>query len=163
MKKIILFMAIFLIGISVHTKAAFDFSNTFITSADGLSHNSISSLYQDKKGFVWCCTSNGLNRYDGYSFISFFPNKAEDVSLIDNRVRNVREDKNGFLWVYLDSQSFSCFDMKKGKFVDYTGCGAYQRHYQKIMIASNGDVWLWHKDKGCCRVSFKNGKFTSVF
>ena len=37
---------------------------------NGLSQNSIYSIFQDSKGFMWFCTQEGLNRYDGYSFNS---------------------------------------------------------------------------------------------
>lgn len=39
------------------------------TPADGLTSNSISDIIQDKYGYIWIATWNGLNRYDGYSLV----------------------------------------------------------------------------------------------
>ena len=36
-----------------------------LTTEDGLSHNYVQSIYQDKDGFIWLGSDNGLNRYDG--------------------------------------------------------------------------------------------------
>ena len=39
-----------------------------LTTASGLSQSTINKIIQDKKGFLWFATADGLNRYDGYSF-----------------------------------------------------------------------------------------------
>ncbi|MBK9486448.1 MAG: hypothetical protein IPO01_15040 [Chitinophagaceae bacterium] len=39
-----------------------------ISTAQGLSQGMVFDLLQDKEGFIWVATKNGLNRYDGYSF-----------------------------------------------------------------------------------------------
>jgi len=127
---------------------------------DGLSSNSVLSIIQDNKGFMWIGTSNGLNRYDGYNFVSYFPEKGK-ISLIDNRIKKISENKNGFLWIYSNSENFSCYDLEKGCFVDYTGCGKYADKYNHMMGTKVGDVWLWHENNGCQRIIYKNGKFRS--
>lgn len=38
---------------------------------DGLSNNTVNSLYVDSQGYLWIATSLGLNRYDGYSIVPF--------------------------------------------------------------------------------------------
>lgn len=50
----------------------------YLTTADGLSNNSVRYIYQDSKGFIWMSSLNGLNRYDGNSFRTFLP-KITDV------------------------------------------------------------------------------------
>lgn len=40
----------------------------YLTTADGLSNNSVRYIHQDSKGFIWMSSLNGLNRYDGNSF-----------------------------------------------------------------------------------------------
>src|SRR5690606_23907558 len=50
---------------------------------DGLSHNSIGAVIQDKKGFIWIGTRGGLNRFDGYTFKTY-KNKAHKFGNIGN-------------------------------------------------------------------------------
>ncbi|HQG38063.1 MAG TPA: two-component regulator propeller domain-containing protein, partial [Chitinophagales bacterium] len=38
---------------------------------DGISQNTVTSIFQDSKGFIWFCTDEGVNRYDGYNFMKF--------------------------------------------------------------------------------------------
>ena len=46
---------------------------------DGLSQSSVECIIQDRKGFMWFGTQDGLNKYDGYSF-SVYKNNSEDES-----------------------------------------------------------------------------------
>jgi len=67
-------------------------------SEDGLSMSYISSLYQDKNGFIWIGTQDGLNRFDGYSFRQFRHN-IEDTSSINNNYIKWVFDYDNRLWV----------------------------------------------------------------
>ena len=111
-------------------------------TSDGLPNNSVRYLYQDSKGFLWLATLNGLSRYDGNSFLTFRPEIGDKVSLADNRIYDLTEDKNGFLWISTTPELFSCYDLQRACFVDYTGSGALEKNYSSIFVAANGDVWL---------------------
>src|SRR4051812_7709603 len=82
-----------------------------LTTRDGLSQNTVRCLLQDKKGFIWIGTLNGLNRYDGRKFIVYRP----DIS--DNRIRELHEDKEGLIWIKTAEGKFYCFDPLKESFV----------------------------------------------
>jgi signal transduction histidine kinase/ligand-binding sensor domain-containing protein/DNA-binding response OmpR family regulator len=65
----------------------------------GLSNNSVRVVYQDKKGFIWLGTYDGLNRYDGNEF-KVFRNKLNDsASLPHNYIYSIHEDADNNLWV----------------------------------------------------------------
>jgi two-component system sensor histidine kinase/response regulator, hybrid (one-component system) len=121
-------------------------------TSDGLPNNSVRYLYQDSKGFLWLATLNGLSRYDGNSFQTFRPEIGDKVSLADNRIYDLTEDKNGFLWISTTPELFSCYDLQRACFVDYTGTGALEKNYSSIFVAANGDVWLRHSGNGCLRM-----------
>ncbi|GAA6253242.1 two-component regulator propeller domain-containing protein [Bacteroides thetaiotaomicron] len=121
-------------------------------TSDGLPNNSVRYLYQDSKGFLWLATLNGLSRYDGNSFLTFRPEIGDKVSLADNRIYDLTEDKNGFLWISTTPELFSCYDLQRACFVDYTGSGALEKNYSSIFVAANGDVWLRHSGNGCLRM-----------
>ena len=65
---------------------------------NGLSNNSVNCSMQDKKGFLWFGTINGLNRFDGYRFKIFRHNYDDPASIGSNFIRCLYEDKKGILW-----------------------------------------------------------------
>jgi len=58
----------------------------------GLSNNFVRCIYQDKNGFMWFGTYDGLNRYDGYEFKTFRNNFKNNRSLINNWINAIGED-----------------------------------------------------------------------
>ena len=138
-----------------------------ITMADGLANSTVRHFMQDSKGFIWMGTFNGLNRYDGNSFISYSPSISPSIgnslALGDRKVYNITEDKNGFLWINLSIEQYSCYDLKSASFVDFTGSGESSEKYTSRIFASNGDVWFWHNNNnGALRVIYENNTFRSV-
>jgi signal transduction histidine kinase/ligand-binding sensor domain-containing protein len=69
------------------------------TSEEGLSENVIYSIVQDKRGFLWIGTWDGLNRYDGYNFKKFYHYAIDSNSLPGNTIHNLYEDGQGTLWI----------------------------------------------------------------
>lgn len=66
---------------------------------NGLSNNAVICSLQDKKGFLWFGTKDGLNRFDGYSFKIFRNDPDDSVSIGSNFIHCLYEDRNGILWV----------------------------------------------------------------
>ncbi|NJX14441.1 hybrid sensor histidine kinase/response regulator transcription factor [Tamlana crocina] len=65
---------------------------------EGLSHNRVSSIIQDKHGYLWFGTFNGVNKYDGYAMKQY--NYAlNSKGLSSNIVFQLFEDQKGFIWV----------------------------------------------------------------
>ena len=160
MKKNIFLAILFFLG-AHFTYATIDIQSTFYTTNDGLGNNFVRHIYQDSKGFMWFSTINGLTRYDGHSFVYFQPGKESEISLLDPHVRNVEEDKNHFLWIQLSPESFSCYDLRKEQFIDYTGTGDYRKKFANKYTMSNGDTWLSKSEQGCRRLTYINGKYQS--
>lgn len=132
----------------------------YLTTADGLSNNSVRYIHQDSKGFIWMSSLNGLNRYDGNSFRTFLPKNNGQMSLADRRVKHLYEDANGFLWISTSADRFSCYDLKRDCFVDFTGCGEHEDHYGYITVLPDA-VWLWGRGQGCRLIQYRDGKFAS--
>ncbi len=65
----------------------------------GLSQSAVNCIFQDRQGFMWFGTQDGLNRYDGYSFKVFKHNPADTGSISDNFIVSISEDNEGVLWI----------------------------------------------------------------
>jgi len=85
---------------------------------DGLSHNTVTSLLQDRQGFLWIGTSDGLNRYDGYDVVVYRHDRLDTASLSNNAVKALLEDREGALWVGTDG-GLDRFDRGTERFVRY--------------------------------------------
>ena len=118
------------------------------TMADGLPSNTIRCIHQDKQGFIWIGTSNGLCRYDGYNFNIFLPlpPDSDEPGLASNSVIAISEDSNEHLWIQCSPRRLCCFDLRQGRFVDFTGIGAYSDFFEVPTLLDNGDVWVWNED-----------------
>lgn len=86
---------------------------------DGLSQSTINCILQDKKGFMWFGTRDGLNRYDGYSFVIYYNKPQERVSISDNDIRSIYEDSLEYLWIGTNTGGVNRFDRKTGIFHRY--------------------------------------------
>ncbi len=66
---------------------------------EGLFHNSVTTIFQDAKGYMWFGSFNGLYKYDGYHFQLYKKNIDNDTSLIGNDILSVHEDHDGKIWI----------------------------------------------------------------
>jgi signal transduction histidine kinase/DNA-binding response OmpR family regulator/ligand-binding sensor domain-containing protein len=91
-----------------------------ISIAQGLSQGMIFDLLQDREGFIWVATKNGLNRYDGYSFNVFANDPYNPASLSGNTIVELLEDSKGHIWAGTDNNGVNIYDKKKGVFYRLT-------------------------------------------
>jgi ligand-binding sensor domain-containing protein len=70
-----------------------------LTTDNGLSSNHISYILQDKKGFLWICTQDGINRFDGYNFKHYKHISGNKNSLSDFAASHIFEDSEGLFWI----------------------------------------------------------------
>ncbi len=114
----ILVLAVFLI-ITTTAQNFPDLQFEHLTTKDGLSSNSVTSIAEDKQGFMWVGTINGLNRYDGYRFKQYYHNNANSNSLINNTVQNIFCDTKGRLWISTED-GVSCFIPAQNRFINFS-------------------------------------------
>ncbi|MFY0715255.1 response regulator [Seonamhaeicola sp. NFXS20] len=67
--------------------------------SDGLSQSSVLAIHQDRDGFLWFGTRDGLNKYNGKSFQVFRHSNQDSTSLSHSLIKCVIEDSKGDLWV----------------------------------------------------------------
>ena len=61
--------------------------------SDGMSQWHVTKVLQDDRGFMWFATWNGLNRFDGYNFVSFKTKPGDGIDVVSDRVRNILLDR----------------------------------------------------------------------
>lgn len=112
--------------------------------ADGLSQSSVYCLYQDTKGFIWIGTTDGLSRYDGYSFRHFKYDQQDSCSIGSNEPLSISEDNKGNLLIGT-SVGMDWYDCKTEKFyrVSLRNGGPNDFGYAKIIRKdSRGNYWV---------------------
>ncbi len=127
-----------------------------ISVENGLSQSTVYSILQDKKGFIWFATGDGINRYDGRTFIPY-KTRFSDSQSVYPKDRNVNsrlyEDKYGRIWFNSDA-GLSYIDIRhrRSKLVynnTITGNG--------ILLPIVGDtVWVAAHDKGLVAIDINN-------
>ena len=86
---------------------------------DGLSQSQISDIYQDRHGFMWFATQDGLNRWDGHEFKIYYHEPFDSTTLSSSWVNNLTEDPQGFLWVSTEDGGLNRFDPVSEEFTSY--------------------------------------------
>jgi two-component system sensor histidine kinase ChiS len=89
-----------------------------ITTEQGLSQSTITAILQDRQGFMWFATEDGLNQYDGYQFTVYKHDPDDPGSLSDDVVYSLCKDHSGELWVGT-AAGLDRFDRAKGTFAHY--------------------------------------------
>lgn len=133
------------------------------TDEDGLSNNLIRDIHQDKIGYLWIATSDGLNRYDGYNFKTFRNNRTDSNSICGNQISSIFEDSNGDLW-FGTYNGFCKFDLSTEQFTNYQGVlnDTLSLNNYKINSISEdkfGNIWL-ATSKGLYNFNPATNKYT---
>ena len=105
----------------------------------GLTNNSVLCSAQDKNGFMWFGTRNGLNRFDGYKFKHFFADPENATALGSNFIHSLTIDRHNNMWVGTD-QGLYVFDPRTEQF-------RYLKELRKREILQveedrMGNIWL---------------------
>lgn len=148
----VLIMCLSTASLAIETKTKFE----SIGVEKGLSQNSVISIIQDKKGFLWFATTDGFNRYDGYKF------KTYGNGLF---VRDLHEDSKGFIWLGTDNDGVFRFDPKKETLTNYKHSQNNQNsishnEVRTIIEDDKGILWLATNGGGLNSYNPKTDIFT---
>ncbi len=88
--------------------------------AEGLSQATVNTIVQDRRGFMWFGTQDGLNRFDGYSFTIFRHNPSDTNSIPDNYIWTMAEDRNGCLWIGTLNNGLCRYDPEREEFRNFS-------------------------------------------
>jgi signal transduction histidine kinase/DNA-binding response OmpR family regulator/ligand-binding sensor domain-containing protein len=135
----ILFILFFYGAVSAQENSLEPFQK--FTISDGLSHDGVTSILEDSRGFLWIGTYDGLNKYNGYDFKTY-RNTIDRRVLISNRVRTLAEDKKGVLWIGTD-EGITTYNYSKEDFKDLSIAKEASRPIiRKIIIGNKNGLIL---------------------
>ncbi len=115
-----------------------------ISIKDGLSQSSPNCILQDSRGILWIGTEDGLNRYDGYTFIVYKPEVNNPGSISNNRIKCLIETSDGNLWVGTNGGGLNVYDRQKDLFIHFTGYDSGYFNHEIINClyeGSDGTIW----------------------
>ncbi|MBO0949821.1 hybrid sensor histidine kinase/response regulator transcription factor [Fibrella forsythiae] len=127
-----------------------------ITEQQGLPQAFVSAIVQDKKGFIWAATRDGLCRFDGQHFRVFQPRPDGPPSLSFAGITNLIPDHQGFIWIVSELGDIDLFDPESETFVNFSRQPAYQKAIgqQKdlqLFIDQRNRLWLILADQRLIR------------
>lgn len=114
---------------------------------DGLSQSWVKALEQDRHGFMWMGTSDGLNKYDGYSFTIFKHDPKDNHSLINNDIQALAFDVYNHMWIGTVA-GLCYFDEVENKFFtenDYPRNSVSGIVYsnRRMYVGTEGGIWVY--------------------
>jgi signal transduction histidine kinase/ligand-binding sensor domain-containing protein/DNA-binding response OmpR family regulator len=128
----------------------------------GLSQSNVTCILQDKMGFMWFGTRNGLNKYDGYQFTIYRNDPADTNSISSNHIKALLEDSVGNLWIATWGGGINRLNRDNGTFIRYTHKGAHSlsdNFVSSICQDRTGNLWLGTEHGGISLLNPKTERF----
>ena len=142
-----------------------DLKFTHLTTNDGLSQSNVKTILQDRRGFMWFATQDGLDRYDGNAFVVYKHNPNDPGSLSANLVMDLVEDDQGYLWIATYTGGVNKFDPRTERFTRYRHDPSDPNSIaadsvNSIARDSRGYLWFGTEASGLDKFDPTTGRFT---
>jgi len=127
-----------------------------ISIEDGISQSSGLCLLQDNRGFIWIGTEDGLNKYDGNSFIVYKNELWNPYSISHNHIYALYEDEDSVMWIGTNGGGLNKFDRELDRFYSYQhnpsdSSSISNNVIRAIFKDSFGDLWIGTEGGGLNR------------
>lgn len=119
-------------------------ASQYFNTSHGLSNNQISQIVKDKSGFLWIGTVNGLNRFDGNSFTTFFHQPGDPKSLGHNYIYALYADSHNRIWVSYHG-GIARYENETGHFINYkpsTKLSYLGSKFGQMAEDNKGNIWI---------------------
>ena len=134
-----------------------NFTFDHLTINQALSNNTIYAITEDRDGFMWFGSRDGLNKYDGYEFTVYKSDPADSLSLPGNNIQSLFNHPNGDLWIGLRAGGLCILDRATQRFRKNPFAGQVYPDWERISIQaifqdSEGYIWLGTGAQGIVRI-----------
>ncbi|MBA3817412.1 MAG: SpoIIE family protein phosphatase [Deltaproteobacteria bacterium] len=134
-----------------------------LTLAEGLPNSNVRVIVQDKRGFVWFGTQDGLVRYDGIKMRVYRPSETDPKTVSSGYITALVSDVTGKLWVGTAEHGVNLYDPDTDQFTRYAhGAkgGISSEGVTAITRDSKDRIWLAMSGGGLNRFEPATGTFT---
>ncbi|MEM1263333.1 MAG: two-component regulator propeller domain-containing protein [Pseudomonadota bacterium] len=132
---------------------------------DGLSQAYVNDIVQDRQGFLWFATQEGLNRFDGYRF-RVYTHGADDAGTLGaDLIRSLAVDATGTVWVGTDGGGIAQYDSVSDRFVSYRHrpgeiTSLSDDRVRVLEVAPDAAIWAGTDQNGLNRLDPTTGVVT---
>lgn len=122
------------------------------STEDGLPQYNVLDMLQDKRGFMWLATFDGLSKFDGYQFYNYKVQPGDSIPLRSNRFDRIMEDKYGRIWIESYGGEALCFDPATNQFKALSASIKQKISgftASRISVHPSGLVWILSENSGC--------------
>ncbi len=130
----------------------------------GLSQSNIQCIAQDRIGFLWFGTEDGLNRYDGYRFTVYRHNPADSFSISDNYIWRLLQSNSGDLWIGTLKGGLVRYEVSTARFISYRNdpgdtASLSNDNVTALFEDAHGTLWVGTWGGGLCRLDSGSALF----
>lgn len=165
-KRSIAALVFFFINVFVHAQTD-KIRFKHLSVGDGLSQEVVNCIIQDRKGFMWFGTQDGLNRYDGYIFKIYKNDPNDKMAISDKYILCLYEDREGYLWIGTKNGGLNRFNRESDNFINYKNDPSAaailsDNDVQTIGESPDGDLWIGTFGGGLLRLDKKKNEFKGL-
>ena len=131
---------------------------------DGLSQSSVTGIVQDRYGYIWISTQDGLNRYDGYNFTTFKNNPNDETTIPNNYAHFLQEDELDYLWFgtnrgigKMDPKDYTVERISRNTIEDLNGY-----IFTSLSFDKKGILWALTEKNGINRINVSNNEIQTI-
>ncbi len=154
----------FLLLLAAFSTSSAQLTNSFINISDELVNNEVTSIIQDKNGFVWFGTRGGLQRFDGYEMKLLKSDFGKGDNLLSQSIEVLQNGKQNNIWIGTKSGGLSSFDFKTGTVSNYQNnnqnATQFNADYILSLFDTDGEKLFIGTWKGFQYLNKKTGQFT---
>ena len=137
------------------TKSLYQFRQ--FTNKDKLSQNTVNTILQDREGFMWFGTQDGLNRFDGSDFKIYKKTAGNTDSLSENFISCIFEDRGSNLWIGTHNSGLILYDKMNDSFIKNKSLSVLSNEYITSIAEDNdNNIWISTYHKGIFRFDKTN-------
>lgn len=143
MKRLTCLLLLSFFTLVIFANQPYHFSH--LSVKDGLSQLNVTSIYQDRLGYIWFGTRNGLNKFNGNSFEIYWHHADDPHSISNNVISCITEDAEGNLWIGTEN-GVNKLDRNKNEFqryyVDPQANNSIRNRITSLCTDRQGTVWI---------------------